>query len=232
VRKVVSSGAGAALLRDLPRIKAILTAMRKVTALPLTVKIRAGWTKSTICAEEVARIAEGEGVDAITVHPRTADQGYYGAADWQLIARVKAAVNIPVIGNGDIRTAQDAQRMRLQTTCDAVMLGRGVLGYPWLFREIAAQFSGWSPPSPPSWEERLRVIHHHLHSVVNRWGESVGVRIFRKHLLWYTRGVEGGPQLRQQLSRVSRIDEIAHLLAGHKATFTLNKNLTTFVPLN
>lgn len=214
VKKVARTGAGAALLNNLPLIPYILSSVRKATSLPLTVKMRSGWKRDRICAVEVAHIAEEEGVDAVIVHPRTADQGYQGKADWTVIARVKAAVKIPVIGNGDIRTAPDGVLMRTNTGCDAVMIGRGALGYPWIFREIDALFEGRHLPLPPTWEERYATIDRHLRLVVTRWGERQGIRIFRKHLLWYTWGLRGGAGLRRQLCRVTRPEEITQLLTG------------------
>jgi tRNA-dihydrouridine synthase len=146
---------------------------------------------------EVARVAEDCGVDAIILHPRTADQGFSGFADWNLIGIVKNHVKVPVIGNGDIRTADDVLRMIRMTGCDGVLVGRGALGNPWIFKDMMSKRQGqqalWSPTS----EERERVIRHHLMMVVAVLGESIGVRNFRKHLLWYTKGLRGGSRFRQ-----------------------------------
>jgi len=212
VKKVVKTGAGAALLKDLSLVKAIIGQVRKAIRLPLTIKMRAGWRKESLCAEEVARIAEGEGVDAITIHARTADQGYRGQADWTIIEKLKSAVKIPVIGNGDIRRAPDVAKMLKDTGCDAVMIGRAALGYPWIFREARAILKGNALPAPPVREERIGLIKHHLFLVTERWGEEKGILIFRKHLLWYTKGLPGGSQWRQKLSQVTRRSEIDDLL--------------------
>ncbi len=196
VKKVVKTGAGAALLRETGRIGAILTSVRKATHLPLTVKIRSGWRHREINCLDIARIAEDCGVDAVILHPRTADQGFSGVSDWKLIGNVKKKVKIPVIGNGDIRTAADAMRMLNSTSCDGIMVGRGCLGNPWLFKDIVSSCRGDSDISSPTPAEREKVIRDHLEMVVGAMGESAGVRYFRKHLLWYTKGLRGGAKFR------------------------------------
>ena len=197
VKKVVKTGAGAALLRDTGKIDAILKSVRKATHLPLTVKIRSGWRQREINCLDVANIAEDCGADAVILHPRTADQGFSGVADWKLIGNVKKHVKIPVIGNGDIRTAADAMRMLVSTSCDGIMVGRGCLGNPWIFKDIISISRGCSDVSPPTPAEREKVIREHLAVVVGTMGESAGVRYFRKHLLWYTKGLRGGARFRQ-----------------------------------
>jgi nifR3 family TIM-barrel protein len=197
VKKVVKTGAGAALLKDVPRIGSIFQAVRRATSLPLTVKMRSGWRRSDMNFLEVARVAEDCGVDAIILHPRTADQGFSGFADWSLIGTVKDHVKVPVIGNGDIRTVDDALRMIRMTGCDGVLVGRGALGNPWIFKDMMSKREGQRALLSPTSEERERVIRQHLTMVVAALGESVGVRNFRKHLLWYTKGLRGGSQFRQ-----------------------------------
>ena len=197
VKKVVKTGAGAALLKDISRIGSILQAVRRATSLPLTVKMRSGWRHSDMNYLEVARVAEDCGVDAIILHPRTADQGFSGFADWSLIGIVKNHVKVPVIGNGDIRTADDALRMIRMTGCDGVLVGRGALGNPWIFKDMMSKRQGQQALLSPTSEERERVIRHHLTMVVAVLGESIGVRNFRKHLLWYTKGLRGGSRFRQ-----------------------------------
>ena len=149
VKKVLKTGAGAALMRDPVRFIGIVTKVRSATHLPLTVKIRAGWGPGEINAVAIARSAQDCGADAVTVHPRTVKQGFGGTADWELIGRVKEMVDIPVIGSGDIRRGEDARRMQAQTGCDGIMVGRGALGNPWIFRDIQGVLSdGMSPPPP------------------------------------------------------------------------------------
>jgi tRNA-dihydrouridine synthase B len=217
VKKVVKTNSGAALLKDPPRVEAILREIRRATALPLTVKIRAGWNACSINLVEIARIAEGCGVDGITVHPRTAVQGYGGSADWSLIARVREAVEIPVIGNGDIRRPADAARMLRETGCDAVMIGRACLGNPWIFGRIASFRKEGRDPNPPDPVEKMRVILRHLDLEIGAMGEEAGVRSFRKHALWYTKGDRGGAQVRNVAGRLAEKRELLELLRSFYA---------------
>ena len=173
VKKVVKTGSGAALMRDPQRVAAILQAMRKATDLPLTVKIRAGWRHREINALEIGRIAEECGVDAVILHPRTADQGFGGESDWGLIAALKAQLRIPVIGSGDVRCPEDAARMFRETGCDGVMVGRGALGNPWLIGNILPSLSG-GDVSAPSLAEREEIIRRHLELAIDYYGEKVG----------------------------------------------------------
>jgi tRNA-dihydrouridine synthase B len=200
VKKIVRTGAGAALMKDPQRIAAILAAVRKGTHLPLTVKMRAGWNTQYINVLEVAKIAEDSGVDAVIVHPRTADQAFSGTADWSIIGKVKGQLKIPVIGNGDIKRGDDAVRMKQTTGCDAVMVGRGCLGNPWIFEQINARLQGLVDPSPPSLGQREQMIRRHLALELAAVGEKTGMKMFRKHLLWYTKGLKGGSAFRHLIS--------------------------------
>jgi tRNA-dihydrouridine synthase B len=200
VKKVVKTGAGAALLRDLSLMAEIIGAVRRATPLPLTVKVRAGWRRESINVLEAAHIAQDAGADAVIVHPRTADQGFSGRADWSLIKGVKDHLQIPVIGNGDIRNGADALKMLQMTGCDAVMAGRGSLGNPWLFDQIDACLRGVEETLSPSLEQREQVIRHHLDLELTASGETPGLKNFRKHLLWYTKGLKGGALFRQRIS--------------------------------
>ncbi|NPU86425.1 MAG: tRNA dihydrouridine synthase DusB [Syntrophaceae bacterium] len=212
VKKVVKTGSGAALMKDPARAEAILREVRKATPLPLTVKIRAGWNSQSINAVEIAEIAERCGVDGITVHPRTAVQGYGGSADWTLIARVREAVAVPVIGNGDVRHPADALNMMRRTGCDAVMIGRACLGNPWIFDRINVLRTEGRCPDPPEPEEKMRVIIRHLDLEISAMGEQAGIRSFRKHALWYTKGDRGGAQIRNVAGRLSEKRELLELL--------------------
>lgn len=201
VKKVVKTGAGAALMRDPKRTAAILKAMRAASDLTLTVKIRAGWRQREINALEIGRIAEECGADAVILHPRTAEQGFGGRSDWGLIAALKARLGIPVIGSGDIRRPEDAARMFNETGCDGVMVGRGALGNPWIVGNILSHLSGGDVCSP-CLAEREETIRRHLALAIDYYGEKIGTRDFRKHLLWYTKGLRGGAQFRDAAGKV------------------------------
>jgi tRNA-dihydrouridine synthase B len=202
VKKVVKTGSGAALMRDPERVAAILQAMRKATDLPFTLKIRAGWRNREVNALAIGHIAQECGVDAITLHPRTVDQGFSGEADWRLIAALKEQLRIPVIGSGDIRSPEDAARMFQETGCNGVMVGRGALGNPWFMRNILNHLSG-GVVSAPTLADRMEIIRRHLEKAVDYYGEKVGTRDFRKHLLWYTKGLRGGAQFRQAAGQIT-----------------------------
>ena len=201
VKKVVKTGAGAALMRSPDRVQAVVGAVRRATDLPLTIKIRAGWRRSEISAPDIAHIAEEEGADAVIVHPRTADQGFSGQSDWSVIRDVKKRLKIPVIGNGDIRGRDDAGRMVKETGCDGIMVGRASLGNPWIFRDIIRSMGGRCADGP-SLEEREVMIRRHLAMEMAYIGDIPGLRNFRKHLLWYTKGLKGSTLLRQMLGRI------------------------------
>lgn len=201
VKKVAKTGSGASLMRDPVRVAAVLRAVRRASVLPLTVKIRAGWNARQVNAVEVGQIAEECGVDAVILHPRTADQGFAGLSDWGLIAALKERLHIPVIGSGDIRCPEDAARMLRETGCDGVMVGRGVLGNPWIIANILSHLAGGGI-SAPSLAEREETIRRHLALAIDFYDERVGTRDFRKHLLWYTKGLRGGAQFRKAAGRI------------------------------
>ncbi|HLB25334.1 MAG TPA: tRNA dihydrouridine synthase DusB [Nitrospirota bacterium] len=200
VRKVVSSGSGAALLKDVREAERLIKAVVKACPAPVTVKIRTGWGASDFVAVELARAAEAVGAAAVAVHGRHASQGFSGAADWTAIRAVKDAVGIPVIGNGDVLSGHDAKRMLDETGCDFVMIGRGALGNPWLFREVDAYVGKDGPASAPSVKERGETLLRHLEMVVERRGEAVGVRMMRKHAAWYSKGLPGSPEFRRTIN--------------------------------
>lgn len=197
VKKVIKAGAGAVLMKDPDRVSRIIRAVKKAVRIPVTVKIRSGWSRSSINAVEIARVAEKSGADAIIVHGRTADQGFGGVADWTVIAEIKKKVNIPVIGNGDIWQPQDAIRMLQETSCDAVMVGRGALGNPWIFKGIVQAYSGQIKNYLPNLDERQKVIKKHWEMETEYIGVKLANKNFRKHLLWYTKGLESSTRFRQ-----------------------------------
>jgi nifR3 family TIM-barrel protein len=162
--------------------------------------VRAGWNLRYINVLEVSKIAEDSGIDALIVHPRTADQAFSGMADWSIIEKVKGQLHIPVIGNGDIKKGEDAVRMMRMTGCDAVMVGRGCLGNPWIFDQIDARLQGLVDSPLPSLVQREQMLRHHLTLELAAAGETAGLKIFRKHLLWYTKGLKGGSAFRQLIS--------------------------------
>lgn len=188
VPKIVAKGQGAALMRDPLRVTAILRAMRAAVRVPLTIKIRGGWDDRTVNAPGIARVAEAEGVDAITVHPRTRSQQYAGRAPWEIIASVVDAVGVPVTGNGDVRGHEDAARMIRATGCAAVMIGRGALGAPWVFG-----------PVPPDVETRARTIRHHWALAEALLPPRDALIHLKKHLAWYAAGQPGAAALRPLL---------------------------------
>jgi len=202
VRKVVKSGSGAALLREPALAGKIIEAVVGASAVPVTVKIRAGWTRSSQNAVEIAVIAENSGASAIIVHGRTADQGFSGHADWSVISSVKQAVNIPVVGNGDIWKPADALDMMAQTGCDGVMVGRGALGNPWIFRGIKQKLAGFEKVFTPQPADRHRIIKKHWDLEVHYGGERLANRTFRKHLLWYTKGLTGSSRFREMVGKM------------------------------
>ena len=199
VPKVVRQGAGAALLRDVETVAMLVDAVRQAVSIPVTVKTRSGWSQSKINVSEVARVAEDAGADAITIHPRTAKQGFSGSADWPLIARVKQAVNIPVIGNGDVTRPEDVGKMRKLTQCDGVMIGRGAMGNPWIF-EQARQLTKGQPLSSPTPQERLDVVRRHLELYEESLHGRQSLSGVRSRLMWYSKRLHGSARLRASLS--------------------------------
>jgi len=212
VKKVIKAGAGAVLMKDPDHVARIVDAVKKSVKIPVTVKIRSGWTRGSINAVEIARIAEDCGADAITVHARTADQGYSGHADWKIIASVKKAVKIPVIGNGDIRQPQDAVKMLQETSCDAVMVGRGALGNPWIFRGIVGALCGQTIDYLPSLSQRSEMIENHWRMEAGSFGEKLAGKSFRKHILWYTKGLDNSHHFRERAGKLKDEESIFYEL--------------------
>jgi tRNA-dihydrouridine synthase B len=207
VKKVVRSGAGSALLRNPGRVARIVAAIRRATSRPLTVKLRSGWDQQSVNFLEIARIAVAEGADAITLHPRTRSQGFSGRADWDQIARLKSAVTVPVIGSGDLFKATDAMKMLEQTGCDAVMIGRGAYGNPWLISDILALQAGRKPAAPPVLD-RLQVFRDHLDLFVDQFGPKKALLDLRKHLSWYSRGLPGAAGFRARINKIHSLIDL------------------------
>lgn len=209
--KIANNHSGSALMKNPELCGRIVEAAAKAVDIPVTVKIRKGWDDNTITAVEVAKICEAAGAQLIAVHGRTREQMYAPPADWDIIAQVKKAVNIPVIGNGDIYTAHDAMMMLEQTGCDMVMVGRGALGNPWIFREINAQYEQERPTPPPGIFERLTVMHRHIEKLCEYKGEKIGMREARKHTAWYMRGLRGAARLRVMCGELKEFKDLAKL---------------------
>ncbi len=221
VKKVLKTGAGGALMKEPAKVAVILQRLREATPLPLTVKIRSGWNHDEISALNIARIAQDCGVDAVILHPRTVNQGFGGRADWSLIASVKKCLNISVVGSGDIRSPEDARRMLDETGCDGVMVGRGVLGNPWIIKNIVYYLKGKNVLLPPTLREREGIIKQHLNMSVDFLGARVGVRNFRKHMSWYTKGLKGGSRFREMVGKVDEKESV--LDAVHRYFQSINE---------
>jgi nifR3 family TIM-barrel protein len=205
--KIVRNGEGSALMKDVPHavaiVSAVVEALRRVNGPPVTVKMRAGWDAAHINAVEFATAVVGAGARALAVHGRTREMFYSGRADWGIIKAVKAASGVTVIGNGDVDSPEQAARLLETTGCDAVMIGRGALGNPWLIRRTARLLEGKDPGPEPSLTERIEMCRRHLHMQVEFAGARMGVLQMRKHCAWYLKGFPGAGRVKERLNRAA-----------------------------
>ncbi|WP_455715922.1 tRNA dihydrouridine synthase DusB [Anaerosporobacter sp.] len=216
VPKVVNNGEGSALLKDPKLVGEIVYKVSRAIDKPLTIKIRTGFDETCVNAVEIAKVIEQNGAAAIAVHGRTRAQYYSGKADWDIIRQVKEAVSIPVIGNGDVATVEDAKRITEETGCDGIMIARGIQGNPWLFSQIKEYFATGMIPEKPDVDEVIAMILRHAKLQIKFKGEFVGIREMRKHVAWYTTGYPKSAKLRNAVNEITSLEELEELMMQYK----------------
>jgi len=204
--------AGSALLKDPEKVYEIVRTVKEAVSIPVTVKIRSGWDENNINAVEIARVCEKAGASAIAIHARTRSQGYQGTADWNIIKNVKNAVNIPVIGNGDVKTLDDFLKMREYTGCDAVMIGRGVLGNPWLIKEIKEYLNTKKRIDSPTNQEKIEMIRKHYKLLLEDKPEKLALLEIRSHAIWYLKGMPSSATIKDKICSSKSTEEIFAIL--------------------
>lgn len=212
----IKSQAGSALLKHPEKIKQIVEAVVKSVPIPVTVKIRSGWDFNNINAVEVAKICEEAGAKAIAIHARTRSQAYSGTADWNIIKQVKEAVKIPVIGNGDIKTCYDAKKMIDETGCDAVMIGRGVIGNPWLIKEVVDYLEKGIEPSEISLNKKLEMAQNHLEGLLKIKHKKVAILEMRNFMSWYLKGIKGANHLKEKIMKMNTEEDFYNLIKEYE----------------
>ena len=206
VKKLISNISGAALMKEPKMVAQIVKEAKKAISVPLSVKIRAGWDNNNLNAPEIANIAESEGADMIIVHGRTRDQLYAGEVNLDIIAKVKANVTIPVVGNGDIFYPEDALKMMTKTSCDAVMIGRGILGRPWAASYISNAINGIKDEQIEDNKLKKQIVLEHYNKILNYYGERNGIKIARKHICWYSKTIKNGAEFRKHFNVINDLD--------------------------
>ena len=208
----IRSQAGSALLKDPEKVGKIVRAVVNAVSIPVTVKIRLGWDSNSINCTEIAKIIEESGAKAVTLHARTRAQGYSGKADWKYIKAVKEAVSIPVIGNGDVLSGADAKRMIEETGCDAVMIGRGVLGNPWLIKECVEYLDNGKTPENITAKDKILMLKRHYSLLLENTNEKQSLLEIRSHALWYIKGLPGNAQIKNAICKTKTSDELFKIL--------------------
>jgi len=210
--KITKNGEGSALMKRPELVEKIIKAVVRASAKPVTVKIRKGWDETCVNAVEIAKIAEASGASAVTVHGRTREQYYSGKADWNIIRQVKEAVSIPVIGNGDVVGPREAKRLFEETGCDAIMIGRGAQGNPWIFRSVIKYLDEGVLIDGPTAQEKIDTIIRHMNMMIEHKGERTGILEMRSHIAWYIKGMRDASYTKQKIFKMTDKDEILNLL--------------------
>jgi nifR3 family TIM-barrel protein len=218
--KITKNDEGSALMKNPLLVGKIVSEVSRASSKPVTVKIRKGWDENNVNAVEIAKIVEENGAKAITVHGRTREQFYSGRADWNIIKKVKKAVSIPVIGNGDIFVEEDARKMLEETGCDAIMLGRGAQGNPWIFSRILNYLKFNVKLSDVSDEDKINMIKKHMQMLVKLKGESSGIKEMRKHIAWYVKGMRNSTILKEKVFHSVSQEEVIKLLQEYLTSIT------------
>ncbi|MBS6508628.1 MAG: tRNA dihydrouridine synthase DusB [Paraclostridium bifermentans] len=213
--KVIKNGDGSALMKNPKLAEEVLKSVVKNSKKPVTLKIRKGWDDNNINAVEIAKIAEASGISALAIHGRTREQYYSGKADWDIIAKIKENIDIPVIGNGDVFEVEDAINMINKTNCDAIMIGRGAQGNPWIFKRINHYMKTGQILPEPTGEEKINTALKHLKLAIDEHGEYVAVREMRKHIAWYLKGLRGSAKLRDEINKIESYEEVVNKLRDY-----------------
>ncbi len=213
--KIVNNGDGSALMRNPKLLGNIIKSVVNAVNIPVTVKIRKGWDDNSINAIEISKIAEESGAKAISIHGRTRQQFYSGEADWDIVKRIKEKLAIPVIGNGDIFTPEDAKRFLEKTNCDGIMIGRGARGNPWIFQRTLEYIKKNEILPNPSTKERINIIIKHMDKMIELKGEYIGIKEMRKHIIWYLKGLPNVNKIKNLIFKASRKEEINKLLTDY-----------------